>query len=47
MYHPPRKIDAVGEKRANYFAQIMFKHSLDIEAAFSAESVNVFIGNKI
>jgi len=35
MYHPPRKIDAVGEKRANYFAQIMFKHSLDIEAAFS------------
>ena len=30
-----------GEKRANYFAQIMFKHSLDIEAAFSAESVKM------
>ena len=31
-----------GEKRANYFAQIMFKHSLDIEAAFSAESVILY-----
>ena len=29
-----------GEKGKLYLARIMFKHSLDIEAAFSADSVN-------